>query len=154
MLAPGVVQASEDHVRELAETMSAADRAEVWAATHSTPIQALTYARKVSRDTAYTWLVDGRVVAMWGVGFLTSLSMEGTPWMLSAEGLSRHGRTFARGSKIVAAEWRARYPILRNFVDARHKVALRWVEWMGFTILPAIPYGMDGLPFHPFESVR
>lgn len=154
MLPPGVVYATEEHVYELADTMAEADRAEAWAASHATPLEALMSSYAASRDTRQAWIVNGRVLAMWGVGFVTPLDAVGMPWMLGAADLPKHGRAFARGSKIIAAEWHKRYPMLRNFVDARHTVAVRWVEWMGFTVSPAVPYGTEGFPFHPFEYVR
>ena len=149
-----IVEATHEHAVELAETMGEADRAEVWAGAHHTPGEALMRCLRGSRDTKHSWLVDGRVMAMWGVGHYTPLSVEATPWMLGSRELPTHARTFARGSKMIAAQWKARYPILRNFVDARHTLAVRWVQWIGFNLLPAIPYGPDGVLFHPFESVR
>ena len=43
------------------------------------------------------------------------------------------------------------YRVLTNYADARNTTAIRWLRWLGFNILPAIPFGLDGLPFHPFE---
>jgi len=153
VLPPGIVQATHEHVVELAETMGEADRAEVWAGAKQTPQEALQRCMKHSLE-AHSWLVDGRVICMWGVGQYTPLSLVGVPWMLGSYELPKHARTFARGSRAIAAEWQKRYPVLRNFVDARHTLAVRWVQWIGFTLLPAIPYGPDGLPFYPFESER
>ena len=45
----------------------------------------------------------------------------------------------------------ATYPLLRNYVDERNTMAIRWLEWLGFEILPVEPFGVEGLPFHPFE---
>lgn len=149
-----IVQATPEHIAELSETMGEADRAELWAGGRHTPQEALERCVKVSRDTAQVWLVDGRVICMWGVGHYTPLSMTGVPWMLGAQELPKHVRPFARGSKIIAAEWQKRYPILKNFVDVRHTLAVRWVQWIGFNLRPAIPYGPAGELFYPFESAR
>jgi hypothetical protein len=39
-------------------------------------------------------------------------------------------------------------------VDARYTVAIRWLQKLGFTILPPIPVGPDQMMFHPFEIKR
>lgn len=148
-----IVKANAEHAAELAQTMGDADRAEVWASGRHTPLRALERGLEVSRD-ARAWLRDGKVICLFGVGHFTPLSIEASPWMLGSRDLPRYAREFARGSKLVVARWREQYPILRNFVDVRHTVAVRWIGWLGFTLLPAVPYGREGELFHPFESVR
>ena len=43
------------------------------------------------------------------------------------------------------------HPVLRNVVDARNTVSIRWLEWLGFTLGTPQPMGVCGLPFIPFE---
>ncbi len=51
----------------------------------------------------------------------------------------------------MVARWLRTYRVLRNHVDARNSQAIRWLGWLGFTLKPAVPYGVARLPFHPFE---
>ncbi|KKL18923.1 hypothetical protein LCGC14_2470690, partial [marine sediment metagenome] len=32
-----------------------------------------------------------------------------------------------------------------------HIVAVRWLRWLGLEVLPALPLGVEQLPFHPFR---
>jgi hypothetical protein len=51
----------------------------------------------------------------------------------------------------VVERWRKRYGRMTNYVDARHTKAVRWIKWMGFEVLPAIPLGPQQALFHPFR---
>ena len=46
------------------------------------------------------------------------------------------------------------FPVLRNVVDARNTVSIRWLVWLGFTIGTPQPMGVRGLPFIPFANER
>ncbi len=138
------------HVAELAEHMRTPDRQEVWAAAHQEPEQAAYSSLLGSRD-ARVGLADGKVLCMFGVGSLTILSLTGIPWLLATKKLERHSRAFLRRNRGVLADMGNGYTLLRNHVDARNKAAIRWLGWLGFTILPTETYGMDQLSFHPFE---
>ena len=78
--------------------MSPEDKAEAWAAAHFSPEKAL---RVSLMYTNYpkTGLVDGRVMAIWGVGKVIQLSDTGIPWMLTSTIVEDHYRTFLRYSK-------------------------------------------------------
>ncbi len=145
-----IVPATILHGAHLACNMREADRQEVWAAGHYTPADAVCLSLEASRD-ATTGLADGRVVCMFGVGPAAIISTTGIPWLLTTDGVERHARAFLKRNKAVVAAMRAKYPLLRNYVDERNTVAIKWLKWLGFEILPAEPFGMEGLPFHPFE---
>ena len=150
MIAYGVVQATDEYAVRLAETMRQADRDELWAASHSLPLDALRRSLRVSHAT-YVGIADGRPVCMFGVAPLTLLSDVACPWLLGAEELPRHARVFLRANRVYMRMIRKQYAYMANFVDARNVVAIRWLHWLGFTILPAEPYGVERLPFHKFE---
>lgn len=142
-----------EHLADLAETMSTEASNEVWAATRMTPYEALATSLAVSRD-AQAWLVNGKCMAMFGVAGATAMSRIGQPWMLGSRDLPKYAKTFMKGCDIVIADWLETYPVLRNVVDARYTVAIRWLQKLGFTILPPIEVGPDKMLFHPFEKKR
>jgi hypothetical protein len=148
-----IVKPELSHIVDLAENMSTEASNEVWAATRMTPYEALSNSVWVSRD-AYAWLVNGRCMAMFGVAGATALSSTGQPWMLGAKDLPKYAKTFMKGCPIILQDWLRQYPVLRNVVDARYTVAIRWLQKLGFTILPPIPVGPDQMMFHPFEIKR
>lgn len=145
-----IESATIDHVFDLGKRMRKLDKEEVWAASHSLPVAAVLLSIKYS-SKPMTGLADGRVVCMFGVGAATVLSLTGVPWLLATDELEKHARAFLRRNKQGLLEMSEGYTLLRNYVDVRNRAAIRWLGWLGFTILPPEPYGMEGLPFHPFE---
>lgn len=74
--------------------------------------------------------------------------------MVTTEHIGADVRGFLRGSKAVLLEMLQRHQVLVNYVDARNVSAIRWLAWLGFTIDSAVPYGVQGLPFHKFHMIR
>ena len=138
------------HAAFLAGHMRKPDREEIWAAAHERPSDAIIKSLQVSRD-ASTGFADDRLVCMFGVGSPMICSTLGVPWMLATDELERCARPFLRRSRKAVGEMMNGYQVLRNHVDARNTAAIRWLGWVGFDISPAEPFGIDGLPFHPFE---
>ncbi len=136
---------------ELAQNMRQADIDEAWALDHSTPAEAISHAVLLTDFPKTILGGDGEVLAMWGVASETRSSLVGVPWLLSSDFVEKkHSRELAKFSKTNAEKLKSQYAALYNFVDARHTLALRWVEWMGFPIYPVVPFGVDDLPFHAF----
>jgi hypothetical protein len=146
-----VVPTTVEHVLELSETMRTADQAEIWASGNYTPFEGLTQSIRLTEETM-TGLVDGHVLCIFGVGKTTLTSPVGFPWMLSSVLVDSHIRPWARGSKMAFEHMTKAYNVkhLRNHIDARYTEAVRWLKWLGFTIHPAEPFGMEQLPFHLF----
>lgn len=145
-----IVPSKEAHAYELATHMRVPDKQEAWAAMHHSPAMAILYSLEASKNSL-TGLADGRVVCMFGVGSATVLSLTGVPWLLATKELENHGRAFIRRNKRELLKMSRGYNLLRNYVDARNLVSIRWLRWLGFTVLPPEPFGVEELPFHPFE---
>lgn len=148
-----VVMATQEHVKYLAEHMRQRDIDEVWASSRRTPEEAISLSMLGSRDTM-SGLADGRVVCMFGVADHSFMGDSGAPWLLATDEVNKHAKAFLRLNKVYIDYIKGEYRILRNYVDARNVEAIRWLEWLGFNILPALPIGADGLLFHPFEMVN
>ncbi|GAB5471420.1 MAG: hypothetical protein Kilf2KO_44500 [Rhodospirillales bacterium] len=133
----------------LAADLRAADRLEILAATGLAPLPAIEESIRVSSQV-WSGLVDGEMVAIFGLRRPSLLSDRAYPWLLGTNAVARHPRPFLRLSKAAVADWRTRFRLLENYVDARNAAAIRWLAWLGFTIHPARPYGAQGLPFHRF----
>ena len=150
-----IIPTTELHVFQLVQTMRPEDQAEVWASAHYTPWDALVASIRLTDET-YTGLADGQVLCIFGVGKATVLSNQGAPWMLSSSLVEKHMRAWARGSRIAMKFMTENNGVahLKNYVDARYTVAVRWLSWLGFTIHPAEPFGVEQLPFHAFTWNR
>jgi hypothetical protein len=101
-------------------------------------------------DWALTATVDGVPVAMLGVSCLSVVFGEGTPWLLSANGVLRAQKSLLKTCGPVIDRMLASYPRLINLVDERNTVSIRWLRWLGFTFDEAV------IPFrgHRFLTFR
>ena len=148
-----IVLATAEHAKELARNIRFPDRKEIFAAAGW--VNAYDCIRASARlgGTAYAGLVDGEVACILGVHRHTQMSTKGIPWLLTTHVVDKHPRLFLRytrqGMEEIKQTWD--FDVLENYVDARHHEAIRWLKWLGFTIHPAQPYGIMGLPFHRFD---
>lgn len=150
-----VVVALEAHAMALAPRVRKADAREVWASHHYTPENALLTGLHMSQE-AKAGMADDEVVCIFGVVQPTLLSTYGMPWMLASDALVYHSRAFLRRNRAYVQQISDKHALLLNFVDARNTIAIRWLEWLGFDLEEAQPYGLDQLPFHRFtmESIN
>ncbi|MEK9753365.1 MAG: hypothetical protein VW338_09160 [Rhodospirillaceae bacterium] len=145
-----VVPATPDHVLELAPRLRLADAREIWAANKSTPHRGLLASMRRTRQP-WAGLADGRCECIFGVAPLAVVSPAGSPWLLGSDEIERHATRFLRMSQRYIAAIRHDYRLLVNYVDSRNTAAIQWLNWLGFDIMAAEPYGPFGVPFHRFE---
>lgn len=143
-------QATVEDALDLAPRLRQADRDEVWASGRKTPERALLVSLGMSSH-AWTGLVDGKVVCMWGCGPASMLDRVGVPWMLGSDDLLKHQKAFLRRNREYVDAMLLCYTRLVNWVDARNTVSIRWLRWLGFEIGDAAPHGALKMPFHRFE---
>ncbi|MGA2937286.1 MAG: hypothetical protein ABSF52_09340 [Syntrophobacteraceae bacterium] len=149
-----VVPAHSDHLFWLANNMSQADREEVAAAVGMGPYRALKDSLERSA-VAWTGLMNDEPVCMWGVTPLDILGGIGSPWLLGTDQVQKYGFTFLRECKRRLPAMLELFPVLANYVDARHGRAIRWLKWLGFKFDPEpAPYGIWNMPFFRFEMRR
>jgi len=144
------VTATLEHALYVGERLRAAEVAEVWAMSKLSPLEAArrSFARS---EYAWAWRVNGEPAAIWGVGSASLLGEIGCPWLLTSDLVDRYPISFLRRCGRTLHDVRATYQVLENWVDARHAVCLKWLLWMGFTVHPAAPFGVLGLPFNRVE---
>lgn len=140
-------QAMFHDIAELAPRMRAADVAEIWASNRYTPEAALEIGLEKS-DICMTVLYKNEVAAMLGV------TAEGVVWMLTSDTLEQFKKGFAKLSRQLIEELLKQYPVLFNYVDARHTQSITWLKWCGAKFEAAVPCGPDRLLFIKFEFRR
>lgn len=99
----------------------------------------------------WTGLVDGELAAIIGVAPINLLSGIGSPWMLGTPVLDRHSRVLVRLTPAYIARMQSAFPHLANFVHVDNRTSVRWLRRLGFTLHEAVPYGVNGELFYPFE---
>lgn len=128
-----------------------ADIDEMEAASGWTISEALEYALQVSIQPSVI-VINGEIVA--ALGDCPHADGIGVPWLISTNAMDRHPRAFLRICQQLVLGMSERHAVLMNFVDARNIRAIRWLQWLGFQVGPAQPYGTANLPFHPFILTR
>jgi hypothetical protein len=139
----------------LAAEMRPADRRECEAVTGTAKLAPDLWRCTQNCFECQSMFVDGKLVAIFGVGFYPGDDTVGIPWLLGTRELDRFMFSLCRDSKATVARWHERFAVLTNCTDKRNRRILMWLRWLGFQILPTeIPTGMQQLPFLQFISTR
>jgi hypothetical protein len=136
-----------DYAVDIADRMRECDKKEIWLAGHLKPLECLVSA--YNQSTA-VWLVNGRAEAVYGVTAHTILGSRGIPWMLATDVVQRVPRLFLRSSRICFATMMHDFDYLENYVLSENKTSVKWLKWLGFTIEPSEPYGVEKKLFNRF----
>ena len=139
-------------VIEVAADMRLEDRAEVLAYSGSQPKEALFYCFFNSVPSMTMVGRKGNIMGMYGVVPCTNKA--GRIWMLGHRTMTsdyQDIRAFLRHSPEELKKFSANYPVLYNFVDARNEIHIRWIKWMGFSIIKKhATFGAEGRTFYEF----
>lgn len=140
-------------IKFVADNMREADRSEVWASHHHTPIDALNGSINQSGFSAVAWL-GGEPCAIFGVVVCDILTGTGSPWLLGTNGIIENYREFLKNSHCVIDDMLRVCPKLTNHVHAGNKISVRWLKWLGFEFDRAQPYGVERELFYRFHLER
>ena len=134
----------------LAPRLRAADAAEV-RALGKRPIEALIDGFRHSAQ-CLTIERSGRPCAMFGVvpAELDGLHV-GVVWLLGSDELLCFRRLFLRESRAWLDEISQGYDLLANIIDERNTVHIRWLRWLGFSLLG--PHTIFGSSFIEFVCI-
>ncbi|MCW5737791.1 MAG: hypothetical protein KIS73_26965 [Enhydrobacter sp.] len=150
-MSPPVVEIRPATFRDaLTLVLRRADREEVEALSGRDPRGVLVESVEKS-SSAYAGLADGELVCLFGVVPLSLVGVTGVPWLLGSDAVCAYSRPFLRRNKTYVHEMLREFPVLRNVVDARNAVSIRWLQWLGFTLGTPQPMGASGRPFIPFS---
>ena len=144
-----------DDVSYVSVNMRKEDAAECFAYSGTSPVESLFECYFLSKPCMTMISRHGRPMGMWGVNRVCDTS--GRVWMLGCKDMlddSRDKREFLRQSRIELKKLHKHFPVLFNYIDARNTVHLRWLKFMGFTIIRKYEkFGYEGLPFYEFVKI-
>lgn len=145
-----VVGATIAHAEFIAPRMRDADVDECWASSRLKPFDALVLGMQSTR-ACWTGLYKREPFCMFGVVRSTSDKDVGIVWLLATDRINECSREFLRQNGYYVQAMRSQFKLLMNVVDDRNRQAKRWLEWLGFEMEEAMPYGPDKLPFRQFH---
>ena len=136
---------------DLADDLRLADLDEIEATTAEEPAVALISSVMVS---THAWVIlDGEdPICAFGAAPDDRPGL-GVVWMVGSPRMDerRNALAILRQSKPYLARLHAAYPTLWNNIDARNDRSMRWLEWLGFEVMEALPgWGLEGRLFYHF----
>lgn len=143
------VPATKDRLLEIAVDVREADRKEVFRTTGLSVTESLYDSVEASKE-AFIVLYNDKSLCIFGVIVPNHLSNIAHPWFITTNKIENHKKEFLKKSKEFVEVLLDDYDTLFNYVDAEYEDAVKWLKWIGFTILPSVPYGAKGDLFHPF----
>ena len=147
-----VEQATTTDAEYVSKRLRRADRNEITAVTQQSPLRVLVDGVLHSRPCYTIKTRRGTPCGIFGTRE-SDHPESGVVWMLGTDDLTAESRTFIRHSKQWLDELHKKYRMLYNVIDARNTVHLRWLEWMDFEFVQAIPkYGVERRTFILFRK--
>lgn len=127
-----------------------ADRREVLDVAGITPLQAFEEGFRASLRPLT--VVNVHPVAM--VGAVPLEGSEGVVWMLGTPGIETNKVSFIRQCRKVMDEVCDPFNVVYNCIDKRNTVHLRWLQWLGFSIINEIEeFGVNGITVYEFARI-
>ncbi len=143
--------ATEDDARYVARNLRAADRAEV-RALGFTPEQAVEVSRRES-DTAWVARVNGTPAMVFGVR-QALVAEEAEIWALGTDVCTSCPRQMLWYGRRIVEGLSRRYPVMKNYCDARYDAAHRWLRKIGFSVGVPRAVGPKGAMFCEIRITR
>lgn len=141
----------ESDIRSISECARQADIDEMLACAGESVERALELGLELSLRA---WVIEADGKPLAAVGDTLHQIGTGIPWMVTTNHIVGHRSLFLRASKAILMDMLQRHAQLFNYVDVRNKDAIRWLEWLGFTVCEPVPYGVNALPFRQFHLIR
>lgn len=138
-------------IEAIAAVARQADRDEMLACAGHTVAEALC---RGLQESLRAWMIESDGLPLAACGDTMAGIGTGVPWMVTTDHIAADPRGFLRASRAVVGDGMQRHHQMVNYVDARNTAAIRWLAWLGFDIGEAVPYGVQGLPFHQFRMIR
>ena len=100
--------------------------------------------------------LNGKPIAIFGVvDSHETIPRVGYVWMLGTNEIKDIRSQFLRKCKEQLIQQEEPYEVLTNFVDKRNKVHIKWLRWMGFTIIrEGEYYGAEKRTFYEFARIK
>jgi hypothetical protein len=141
-------QADIQSAVNLAKHLREDDLNELEASVGDPPEYILQNAVELSEGRSWIAAYNNEDILIWGVVALETL---GVPWMMATPRIKELSFSFVKGCRPYLDQLMDGFVELRNFVDARNTLHIRWLKWLGFNFIQLHPeWGVGRLPFWEF----
>jgi len=143
-----VVPATLEYAKHVWSHMRASDAKECWMADEATPAEGVLLSMAQTVDCRVL-LCDAEPVMIFGVA---GSEQDGRPWALGTDRTSvpEVRRWLIHDARRIVNQWRESHHLLRNWVLAENVVSCRWLQHLGFDLMPPEPWGHWGVSFREF----
>ncbi len=139
-------------VMTVAANMRQEDKEEILAYSGTLPKEQMFYCFFSSKPCMTMIGRKGNIMGMYGV--VPCSPKVGRIWMLGHKSMTsdyKDVRDFLRHSPMELQKFHCNYPLLYNYVDARNETHIKWIKWMGFSIIKKhATFGAEGRTFYEF----
>ena len=149
-----IIPATYEHGIMLAPYLRKADKDEIKASIGCSYEKALVSSIELS-DPGYTVVSqDEEPMAVFGTA--PYQNRFGLIWFMSSEKIFRENKLdFLKKTKFWVEKFFENYDILLNVLDARNKVHIRWLKWLGFEFIADINnFGVEKRTFRQFVRYK
>lgn len=135
----------------LAPKMRHVDVKEIRASSGLPPYDALAFSINLEGINETIWVND-KIVAMCGIADKGTI---GIPWMLGTDTLKKNAKSLLPISKKWVEKHGAKFDLMFNYVSAENLSSIRWLKYLGFTLIRYIPeHGVGRKPFYEFVRIK
>ena len=135
--------AERNDCRELARDLRDIDKYEIYAVGGDTPLEGVvkSYERSLY---CYTVKHEGKVIMMFGVCPIQTLSQQYCCWCLATNEIKNTNKEFLRACRDFVNTLADKFGIMINWVAKENAVAIRWLKWCGFEVGEPKRHGLHG----------
>ena len=149
-----VIQATEEHAKELAPNLRPHEMEEVSVVSPDKSTEEILNDCIAISETAYAVVTDDdSCVAMFGVSAVSEDA--GVPWMLASElFFTKYKKRFIKETPDYLDKLFGKRTHLYNYVSVKNVLSQGWLEHLGFTIHKDKPITFKDVEFYTFEQRR
>jgi len=136
------------HIRLIDADLRERDREELaaaWGKPEAAMLQCLT-----SSFYARTAFVGFEPLAMYGLAPMSMLAGHARAWCFGTAAIDRHPFAFARASRLALYALFGHCSLMTNIVEKSDRAAIRWVEWLGGSLMTDREFLYGGKTFQQF----
>lgn len=142
--------ALEKHGLEVASRLRDSDANELWLSHGFGPSEGVIKSMRAG-GWSKAVIVDKQAEVIFGLSWFQGVDKIGCPWMLGTDWVYQHPVTIMRLAHTWVRAMREQARSLHNFVFVDNHRNISWLERLGFSMSPPIPFGPQGALFHPFH---